>query len=168
MSDQELSDIVAYIQTVPPVDNEVPRPSYGPLGRFLVATGQLPLSADRIAAHNSPHAVAPPDAGATPEFGRHLSGICMGCHREDLAGGPIVGGDPAWPPARNLTPHAEGLGNWTYEQFVAAMRDGKRPDGTALLPPMTLVAPYAKRMTDTELQAIWAYLRSVPAHPTNQ
>jgi hypothetical protein len=33
---------------------------------------------------------------------------------------------------------------------------------------MTLVAPYAKRMTDTELQAVWAYLRSVPAHPTNQ
>jgi mono/diheme cytochrome c family protein len=168
MSDQELSDIVAYIQSVPAVDNEVPRPSFGPLGTYLVATGQLPLAADRIAEHNAPHAVAPPGAGATAEFGRHLAGVCIGCHRENLAGGPIAGGDPAWVPARNLTSHAEGLGSWTYEQFAVTMRDGKRPDGTPLKPPMTVVMPYANRMTDTELQAIWAYLQSVPAHPTNQ
>jgi mono/diheme cytochrome c family protein len=168
MSDQELSDVVAYIQSVPPVDNEVARPTFGPLGRFLVATGQLPLAADRIAEHNAPHAVSPPAAAATADFGRHLTATCMGCHRENLAGGPIIGGDPAWPPARNLTSHAEGLGGWTYEQFAVAMKDGTRPDGTPLQPPMTLVLPYANRMTDTELQAIWTYLRSVPPHPTNQ
>jgi hypothetical protein len=43
------------------------------------------------------------------------------------------------------------------------MRDGVRPDGTALLPPMTLVAPYAQNMTDIELQAMWAYLRTLPS-----
>jgi cytochrome c5 len=133
-----------------------------------VATGQLPLAADRVAEHNTAHAVAPPEAGATPEFGRHVAAVCTGCHRENLGGGPIVGGDPAWVPARNLTPHAEGLANWTYEQFVAAMREGKRPDGTSIQAPMTLIMPYAQRMTDTELQGLWAYLRSVPAHPTNQ
>ena len=37
MSDQELSDIVTYIRSVPPVDNEVPRISLGPLGKVLVA-----------------------------------------------------------------------------------------------------------------------------------
>ena len=45
MSDQELSDVVAYIRSRPPVDNEVPAPSFGPLGKFLLATGQLRLSA---------------------------------------------------------------------------------------------------------------------------
>jgi mono/diheme cytochrome c family protein/cytochrome c5 len=168
MSDQELSDVVAYIRSAPPVDNEVARPSLGPLGKVLVATGQLPLAVERIGEHNTPHAAVPPETGATPEFGKHLAGICTGCHRENFAGGPIVGGDPAWPAARNLTPHADGLSNWTYEQFVTTMREGKRPDGTPLQAPMSFVTPYAQRMKDVELQAMWAYLRTLPAQPTNQ
>ena len=85
------------------------------------------------------------------------------CHGADFAGGPIVGGDPSWVPARNLTPHATGMGGWSYEQFVAAMREGRRPDGTALLEPMTLLLPYAQRMTDVEMEALWRYLQSLPA-----
>ena len=168
MSDQELSDIVAYVRAAPGVDNEVPAPTLGPLGKFLVATGELQLSVNRIPDHNRPHALLPPATNTSAEFGKHLAGICTGCHRENLAGGPIVGGDPSWVPARNLTPHSEGLGAWTYEQFVGAMRNGTRPDGSPLRPPMTLVAPYAQRMTDVEMQALWNYLRSVPAQPTNQ
>lgn len=168
MSDQELSDVVAYIRSVAPVDHEVPAVALGPLGKILVATGQLPLAAERIREHNTPHALSPPATAATPEFGRHLVGVCTGCHQENLAGGKIVGGDPAWVPARNLTPHSEGLANWTYEQFVTTMRGGKRPDGTPLQPPMSFVTPYANRMTDVELQAMWAYLQTVPARPTNQ
>jgi hypothetical protein len=87
----------------------------------------------------------------------------MGCHRQDLAGGPILGGDPAWVPARNLTPHATGLAGWTYEQFVTALRQSTRPDGTALRPPMTFQQPYAERMTEVELEALWLYIQSVPA-----
>ena len=99
--------------------------------------------------------------------GKHLAGICTGCHRENLAGGPIIGGDPSWVPARNLTPHAQGLASWTYDQFVNAMRNATRPDGSPIQPPMALITPYAQRMTDVELQALWNYLRSVPAQPTN-
>ncbi len=90
------------------------------------------------------------------------AGPTTGCQRADLSGGPIAGGDPSWVPARNLTPHADGLAGWTYEQFVAAMRDGMRPNGTTLLLPMTIVLPYARRMTDVEMEALWVYLRSVP------
>jgi mono/diheme cytochrome c family protein len=168
MSDQELSDIVAYIRSMPAVDNHVPPPTLGPLGKFLMASGQMVLSVDRIPEHNAPHPVTPPTASTTAEFGKHLSGTCIGCHRENLAGGPIIGGDPAWPPARNLTPHAEGLASWTYENFIQLMRNATRPDGTPIKPPMTLVVPYAERMTDTELEALWAYLRTVPPAPTNQ
>jgi mono/diheme cytochrome c family protein len=168
MSDQELSDIVTYIRSVPPVDNEVPAVALGPLGKVLVATGQMPIAAEKIRDHHATHAIAPPEAGTTAEFGRHLTAICTGCHRENLAGGPILGGDPAWVPARNITPHPEGLGSWTYEQFAKTMREGKRPDGTPLQPPMSFVMPYANRMTDVEMQAIWMYLRTVPAQPTNQ
>lgn len=163
MSDQELSDVVAYIRSVPPVDAEVPEPVLGPLGKILLVTGRLPLSAGKVASHDAPHPVAPPAAEPTADFGRHLAGVCTGCHGASFTGGPIPGGDPSWPPARNLTPHETALGSWTYDQFVAAMRDGVRPDGSALLEPMTFVAPFARNMTDVEMRALWAYLRSLPA-----
>jgi mono/diheme cytochrome c family protein len=96
------------------------------------------------------------------EFGKHLAAVCLGCHGADLSGGPIPGGDPSWPPARNLTPDATGMKGWTYDQFVAAFAEGKRPDGTMLRDPMSLITPYGKGMTDVERQALWAYLQSLP------
>ena len=168
MSDQELSDIIVYIQAQPPVDNEVPKSALGPLGKVLMATGQLNPAAEAIADHQGRHPLAPPAASVSTEFGGHLAATCVGCHSMNLAGGPIVGGDPSWPPARNLTPHETGLGGWSYEQFVAAMRQGVRPDGTALRAPMALVVPAAQRMTDVEMQALWAYLQSMPPIPLRQ
>jgi cytochrome c553 len=166
MSDRELSDIIAYLRTVPPVDNEVAPPSLGPVGTFLMATGGLPLSANVVPDHHAKHDVLPPTAEPTPEFGKHLAGVCTGCHRASFVGGPIPVGPPDWPPARNLTPHEQGLAGWTYEQFVKAMREAVRPDGTPLKPPMTLMAPYAQNMQDVELQALWAYIQSLPPQPT--
>ncbi|HEX2249539.1 MAG TPA: cytochrome c [Gemmatimonadales bacterium] len=163
MSDQELSDIIVFLENQPPVNKTVPPPSLGPLGNILLATGRFTLSADLIDSHHTPHPLTPPEAGLTIEFGRHLAATCMGCHRADLGGGPIVGGDPSWPPAANLTPSRDGLGEWTYTQFVTAMRKGRRPDGTGLRTPMTEVIPFARKMTETELQALWSYLRSVEA-----
>jgi mono/diheme cytochrome c family protein len=161
MSDRELSDVVAYIRSRPPMFGEVPAIKLGPLGKVLVATGNLVLAADRILSHDTPHVVYPPATAVTVEFGRHLAGVCTGCHGEDLAGGPIAGGDPSWPPARNLTPHAEALGAWSYEDFDAALTQGVRPDGSALLEPMTLMTPYARNMEEVERRALWEYLRTV-------
>lgn len=168
MSDQELSDIVAYIRTRPPMFGEVPASTPGPLGKVLLATGALKLSADLVPDHYAAHRSLPPDAAATVEFGAHLGGICRGCHRDDLTGGPIPGGDPAWVPARNLTPHEEGLAGWTLDDFERALREGRRPDGTALREPMTLMMPYAQRMTDVEIEALWLYLQSVEPRPTSR
>jgi mono/diheme cytochrome c family protein len=164
MSDQELSDIVAYIRSLPPRNVEVPRSRLGPLGKVLVATGKFTLSADEIPPDRA-HDSLPPKVEPSAQFGRHLAGVCQGCHGADLAGGPIVGGDPSWPPARNLTPHPNGLGGWSYTQFVTALREGRRPGGDTLRAPMSLMKPYARRMTDVELQALWAYLRSIPPKP---
>jgi mono/diheme cytochrome c family protein len=167
MSDQELSDVIAYVRSLPPVDNAVPAPTLGPLGKVLLATGQIKLSVNLIDSHDTPHRVYPPASEPTIEFGEHIAMTCTGCHGGNLAGGPIVGGDPSWAPARNLTPDPSGLASWSYADFVTAMREGTRPDGTALLEPMTFVMPYAQRMTDVEMEAVWAYLRSIPAVPQN-
>lgn len=67
--------------------------------------------------------------------------------------------------ARNLTPDQEtGLGRWTEEQFVRAMRQGLHQGqvgGRPILPPMPW--PGIARMTDEDLHALWAYLQSIPA-----
>ena len=162
MTDQELSDIVLFLRSQPPVDNEVAQLKLGPVGKMLIATGKLPLSADLIP-RDKPHAVSPPQPKPTVEFGRHLAATCTGCHQSDLSGGTIVGGDPSWPPAANLTPGPAGIGDWSLADFTRALREGKRPDGSALRQPMANVTTYTRKMTETELEALWSYLRSVPA-----
>ena len=63
----------------------------------------------------------------------------------------------------NLTPDPEtGLGKWTYDDFANTMRTGRHHGrGRPLLPPM----PYFNlaALTETDLQAVFAYLRSLPA-----
>lgn len=62
----------------------------------------------------------------------------------------------------NLTPDETGTGKWTEDQFLYALKNsvskglaGSRP----LMPPMSLMP--VKHMTDDELKAIFAYLRTV-------
>jgi len=166
MSDQELSDIVALIGFAPTRDAEMPQPRLGPLGTVLLATGQIPLAYDLIPDHGRVHTEVPPATDASAEFGSHLATVCTGCHGADLSGGKVPGGDPSWPAAANLTPRAGGLGDWSYEQFVTSMTEGTRPDGRALATPMSAVIGFTSKMTETEIQALWAYLRSVPAKAT--
>jgi cytochrome c553 len=162
MSDQELSDIVTYLGSLPAVDNDVPPVSIGPAGKLLIATGRIAPAYHRIAAHDQPHATFPPAEEPSVDFGRHLAATCKVCHREDLSGGPIPGGSPDAAPAANLTPHANGLADWTAAQFAAAMRDGVRPDGTRLLTPMAEVVTYTAGLSDVEIAALWAYFQSLP------
>ena len=107
-----------------------------------------------------------PDDGKAPTGGLGIDPTIVSPGDEGAApigGGPIVGGDPSWPPAANLTPGPGGLGGWTFLQFVTALREGKRPDGTALRAPMVNMMPYAQKMTNVELEALWTYVKSVPA-----
>jgi mono/diheme cytochrome c family protein len=62
-----------------------------------------------------------------------------------------------WGP--NLTPDNDtGLGKWSEEEIVTALRTGKRPDGRVLAP----VMPWQNlaNLTDDDVHAIAAYLKS--------
>lgn len=63
----------------------------------------------------------------------------------------------------NLTPDKEtGLGAWTADQFVRAIRTGKHlGKGRPILPPMPW--PMYSKMTDDDLRSIFAYLQTIPA-----
>ncbi len=162
ISDQEVSDVIAVLMSVPPVEKEQPPIKLGPIYAMLMATGKIPIDADRID-HSAARLVVPPEAKPDAEFGKHLTQVCQGCHQPDLAGGPITGGDPAWPPARNLTPHPTGLADWTVDDFKRALREGKRKDGSPIDPAMPVAI--TKNMTDDEITAIWMYLKTVPPKP---
>lgn len=77
-----------------------------------------------------------------------------------LAGGIKLKGEQGTEiTASNITPDkSTGIGNYTMEQFRAALRDGHAPD-RELKPPM----PKFKLLKEQEIDAIYAYLQTVPA-----
>jgi cytochrome c553 len=160
-SDQEISDMVAYLRSVPAVDRTLAASKLGPLMWFRIVRGDTPISAELI-----DHAVQrpkspPPTSKATEELGKHLAAVCSACHGADLAGGPVPGGDSDWPPAKNLTPHANGLEKWSLDDFEKALREGTRPDGGRIDPPMPV--KYTKNFKDTEVESLYVYLKTLPA-----
>ena len=63
--------------------------------------------------------------------------------------------------ASNITPGVEtGIGGWSDEEIIVAIREGKRPDGSIIGPAMP-IALY-RGISDRDAQAIVAYLRSIP------
>lgn len=65
--------------------------------------------------------------------------------------------------AANLTPDSTGIGAWTEEQFITAIRKGITkglPGSRPMLPPMPW--PGVAQMSDPELKAVFAYLKSIP------
>ncbi len=115
------------------------------------------------------------------ERGRYLvEGIvgCGNCHTPQGPTGPIMnralsGGPPIEDPMlgtalpSNITPDPEtGIGKWTDAELKLAIREGKRPahspsGGSLIGPPMPF--DQYRGLADEDLDAIVAYLRSVPA-----
>ena len=166
LTDRDVAAIIAYAGTVPAVDNEMPRPSLGPLGRVLYVTGQLDAYPASVTPQETTHR-----ASITPavslEFGEYVAHGCTGCHGPGYSGGKIPGVPPSFPSAGNITPDsASGIGAWSEADFMRALREGVRPDGTRLDPFMPVAL--TKHMTETELKAAYLYLRSVPPRPRGQ
>jgi hypothetical protein len=67
--------------------------------------------------------------------------------------------EPGGVPPANQTPGGPRA-TWSVADFVRALREGVRPDGSAISPAMPWKA--MGRMTDLELHAIFAYLKSIP------
>ena len=160
LSQEDLGAVLAFLKQAPPVDREVPKSGFGPIGRALLAAGKMNI----LVAGKTPRFGAPVSVprDTTPAYGKYIADIsgCHGCHGYGLSGGRVAG-PPGLPPASNLTP--AGIGNWTEADLTRALREGKRPDGTSL----DKFMPWEvfRGMTDAEVHAIWLYLRSVPPKP---
>jgi len=161
LSDHELSDIIVYLGSRPPVDRVIEPVRIGPVFSFIVAFGSDALPAFKTN-HQKSHPVDPPVEAASVELGAHIVQVCRGCHGSTLSGGKITG-DPNMPIVANITPHETGLKGWTEADFFRALREGKRKDGTDIKPQMPWKA-YGQ-MTNVELKALWAYLQTVAPVP---
>jgi mono/diheme cytochrome c family protein len=161
LADSDVRAMVAYLRTVPPVRNAVPRsrytiplpPAYGP-----------PVSS-----------VAEPSRQDLVAYGEYLAGPvmhCMACHTPYLPDGRLdtsrmgSGGLEFRGPwgvsySANLTPDADtGLGRAGDGQIIAALY-GARRDGGRVLPPMP-TQHYVQGIAEGDLRAILAYLRALP------
>ncbi|OGT59530.1 MAG: hypothetical protein A3E01_01765 [Gammaproteobacteria bacterium RIFCSPHIGHO2_12_FULL_63_22] len=163
MGDEDTAALVAYLQSLPASSNDPGPLEIRPVGRVMYALGQLPLLPAEHIDHSPRSRTAPPIA-ATAEYGAYVAHGCTGCHGANFAGQHVPGTPPSFANARNLTP--TGLGSWTAADFRRALREGKRPDGSAIDPFMPWQA-YSK-MTDVEIDAMWAFLQTLPATPTGK
>lgn len=166
LTDEDLAALVAYVRALPPIADKPGIVRFPLLVQALYTFGIVRDAAEKID-HTLPPS-QPVPVGVTPEHGAYVANMCIGCHRRDLAGGPIAGAPPSWPPAADLTPSASGvMARYdTGDKFVAMMRTGKRPDGSAVSGVMPF--PSLAAMDETDLLALHSYLRALPAPKTNR
>jgi mono/diheme cytochrome c family protein len=156
LSREDMSALVSYLITIPAVDREIPDPKVGPLAYILTELGKLPLIPAEMIDHSA-DLVTGVQAEVSPEFGKYLSSACQGCHRSNMKGGDPIA--PGFPVVADISSTGH-IGKWTEEQFMTTLRTGKTPEGKDLKPnemPWNMTAAY----TDTELKALFAYLRSI-------
>ncbi len=161
LTDQDVGRVIAHVMRVPPVDHALGPRQIGLMGKLITSFAAAGLFPAYAIDQTTPH-VSTIVPTVTAAYGGYLARPCAGCHGLDYAGGRIPGGGPDAPPAGNLTPDpVTGLGAWTEGEFVRAMREGTRPDGSAIDTAMPWEA--FSRFTDGELAAVWLFLRGLPA-----
>ena len=162
LSDSDLGSLIAYMQTVPVSDKQWPDPSLTTLSKILAGAGMFgvmyPASVIDMS-DTKPRTNPPP--GPTVEYGAYTVAFhgCKSCHGEQLNG--YISPDPLSPPGANITP-AGNIGKWSLDQFKNTLRTGETPEGKKLdtkFMPWTAIG----LMTDMEAEAVFNYLRSMPA-----
>ncbi|MDF2371545.1 MAG: c-type cytochrome [Rhizobiaceae bacterium] len=162
LSDNDLKAVVAFLRTLPSVESDV---------------GESEYNIELPPAYGPPvGSVADIPRGITAQYGAYLAGPvahCMECHTPMGPNGPMLekagqGGFEFHGPwgvsiAPNITPHEDGLAEFTDSELAMMITQGKRPDGTMMLPPMPY--GYLAQMTDDDMAAIIAYLRVLPPLP---
>jgi cytochrome c553 len=152
-SDQDVAAMVAYMQSLPPVNRVLPPSGASFLGGVVIGLLGLPVFSAEQIDYRTPRPQAPPP-GPNRYYGAYLLTACRGCHGSELRGGIRHG--PDRPPSADISPGA--MTTWDYASFQRALRDGKRRDGSDMSPAMPWQA--TRGLKDDELRAIWLALRA--------
>jgi mono/diheme cytochrome c family protein len=162
ITDSDMDAIAAYVRTIKPVNNKVPEPVYR-----MAAPPQVFPGAEQ------PYTPAMLDDKMKRGFYLATIGHCMECHtpapkgRHDWANDIGRGGFEFPGPwgvsiSRNITSSkSKGVGDWTDADIKRAITQGIDKDGNHLKPPMGF--GYYAHMIDADLDAVVAWLRTVPS-----
>lgn len=162
MTQRDLDAVVAYMQGLAPVNNAVPSPLY-----------KAAMHVDPVPGATKPFTEA--DLRDTNKRGFYLATIahCMECHarrpdgKQDYErwwgkGGYVFTGPWGSAVTPNITSHPKaGIGAWTDAELRRSLTHGVSRDGRAFKPPMAR-AEYFSRLTDSDLDAFVAWMRSLP------
>jgi mono/diheme cytochrome c family protein len=161
MSDEEVASVVVYLRTVKPVKNKQERTEIIVPVRWFMKGMTMPITEPRPEA----------DVSTPEKRGKHLVDVsgCFGCHTPvnerheflpgmDWAGGQEFRGPWGLTRSANLTPDASGIAHYDEALFIRTMRTGNI-GGRRLSPLMSW--NHFRKMTDEDLKAIWAFLRTV-------
>jgi mono/diheme cytochrome c family protein len=162
ITDADMDAIVAYLRTLKPISNKVPDPIYK-------------ISAPRQVFPGAEAPYTPAMLNDAMKKGFYLAtiGHCMECHTPmvkgqhdwtaDLArGGQEFPGPWGVSTSRNITSSkAKGIGEWTDAEIKRAITTGIDKDGNKLKGPMGY--QYYAHMTDADLDAVIAWVRTLPA-----
>jgi mono/diheme cytochrome c family protein len=171
---EDLDAIVAFLRTLRPVANEIPAKGMG---------WSIPMPVPAINKANIPSPAAEYPNQAAAARGRYLAaqiGLCAECHTKHNMAGPTAldetkmfqGGEEfplmfgaimATARSKNLTPHmTTGLGTWTVEDIVKALKEGKDKMDKGICPPMPAgpMSSYGG-LTTQDARDIAHYLKSI-------
>jgi mono/diheme cytochrome c family protein len=163
ITERDLNAIVAYLRTVKPIKNTVADPIY-----------KMKQIHHAFPGAEKPYTEAMMSDKLKKGFYLATIGHCMECHtpmgphgREFTTklgtGGFKFPGPWGVSVSRNITQNKEkGIGAWTDAEIKRAITTGTSRDGSKLKPPMAF--HYYAKMTDADLDAVIAYLRTVPAN----
>lgn len=166
LTDADLGALVAYARSLAPAAGGPAEFRWPVPVRVLYGYGLIQDAAKKID-HALPPSQPVPEA-VSVEHGRYVAQMCKGCHGAGLSGGKVPGGPPDWPAAANLTP-GEGSVLPRYADapsFRRSMRSGLRPDASAISAAMPFQS--LREMSDVDLDAIHAYLVTLPPRPAGQ
>jgi mono/diheme cytochrome c family protein len=163
MSAEDLGSVIAFLRTLPPVDNVVPEPQISFIARALAGADMIGsvFPAEYID-HDMPFPDMP-EISVNAEYGEYLVSAfaCTLCHGDDMVGGIIPPNAPPgeWPLAPNITLGGETSG-WSDDDFLETIRTGVAPDGNEIDEPMPM--SIYTQLSDEDILAIWEYIKTVP------
>jgi mono/diheme cytochrome c family protein len=154
LTDEDLGRIIGFLKSLPVVAGPGPSISVGPVGRAGLAIGKLKLAAQLIAETVPPPEVPTKEAA----YGRHVARTtCAQCHGTDLRSEPGF----ASPDLRVV------VAAYSPEAFSQMLRTGVGPDGRNLGGMSAWARNNLSHLTDSEIAAVYSYLRSMPESVRN-
>ncbi len=153
LSDEDLASVVVFLRSVTPVRHPLPPMRVNFPVNYLVRGAPEPVTAP----------VPGPNPSDVIARGKYMVTLGCGCHsvNENLkyGGGDVIHGPAGDATSANISPDASGLAYYSEATFVTALRTGYV--GARKL---NSIMPFGefKDLSDDDLKAIFAYLRTVP------